>query len=87
MKQNSLILAVVVIAVSAMIYAGAYKSNKVRADIKDVPRISGNVKGKVAPEFELKTLDGKTVRLSDLKGKAVLLTKANGWVIFGLGLN
>ncbi|GIW76772.1 MAG: hypothetical protein KatS3mg104_1835 [Phycisphaerae bacterium] len=32
-----------------------------------------DLKGKVAPDFELTTLDGKTVKLSDQKGKVVLL--------------
>jgi cytochrome c biogenesis protein CcmG/thiol:disulfide interchange protein DsbE len=39
----------------------------------------GNVKGKPAPDFELKTLDGKTVKLSDLRGKAVLLNFWATW--------
>src|SRR5258706_864366 len=62
-----------------MIYAGAYKSRTAYAKYDDVPRIAGNVKGKVAPEFELKTLDNKTVRLSDLKGKAVLVNFWATW--------
>jgi thiol-disulfide isomerase/thioredoxin len=37
------------------------------------------VKGQVAPDFALKTLDGKTLRLSDLKGKAVLLNFWATW--------
>jgi len=79
LKQNTIVLAIVVIAVSAMIYAGAYKSRTASAKYDDVPRIAGNVKGKVAPEFELKTLDNKTVRLSDLKGKAVLVNFWATW--------
>ncbi len=80
MKQNTLVLAAVVIAVSAMIYAGAYKSrHAAEPEGADISRIAGNVKGKVAPDFELKTLDGKTVRLSDLKGKAVLLNFWATW--------
>src|SRR6266404_619472 len=62
-----------------MIYAGAYKSRTASAKYDDVPRIAGNVKGKVAPEFELKTLDNKTVRLSGLKGKAVLVNFWATW--------
>ncbi len=33
--------------------------------------------GKKAPDFTLKTLDGKTVKLSDYKGKKVILM--NWW--------
>ena len=32
------------------------------------------MKGRMAPDFELKDLDGTTVRLSDLRGKPVLLS-------------
>ncbi|WP_142504526.1 thiol-disulfide oxidoreductase ResA [Melghirimyces algeriensis] len=35
--------------------------------------------GKTAPEFKLKTLDGETLQLSDLKGKAVLLNFWATW--------
>ena len=37
------------------------------------------MKGKPAPDFELKSLEGKTVRLSDYHGKAVLL---NFWATY-----
>ncbi len=32
------------------------------------------MKGRMAPDFELKDLQGATVRLSDLRGKPVLLS-------------
>ena len=37
------------------------------------------MKGKTAPGFELETLDGKKMRLADLKGKAVLLNFWATW--------
>ena len=37
------------------------------------------VEGKVAPDFTLQSIDGKTVRLSDFRGKAVLL---NFWATY-----
>ena len=40
-----------------------------RADVED----------KVAPDFTLQSIDGKTVRLSDFRGKAVLL---NFWATY-----
>lgn len=35
--------------------------------------------GKVAPDFQLQTLDGETLKLSDLRGKAVLLNFWATW--------
>src|SRR3982751_5550383 len=43
------------------------------------PPLSGNVKGALAPDFTLKTIDGKDVKLSDLRGKAVLLNFWATW--------
>lgn len=78
MKQNTVVLAIVVLAVSAMIYFGAYKAR--RSTVADgMPGVAGNVRGKMAPDFELKTLDGKTVRLSDFRGKAVLINFWATW--------
>lgn len=39
----------------------------------------GNMKGQPAPEFALQSLDGKTVHLSDFRGKAVLLNFWATW--------
>jgi peroxiredoxin len=44
---------------------------KEKGQTKDAPK-SAEI-GKPAPEFELKDLDGKTVKLSDYKGKTVVL--------------
>ncbi len=38
-----------------------------------------NLKGQVAPDFTLESLDGKSVRLSDFRGKGVLLNFWATW--------
>jgi peroxiredoxin len=40
---------------------------------------SANLKGQLAPDFTLQSLDGKSVRLSDFRGKAVLLNFWATW--------
>lgn len=63
-------------AIIAMVASGKYL-NRVRQ-----PRATslvGDVRGKVAPDFELTSLDGKRVKLSDFRGKAVLLNFWATW--------
>jgi cytochrome c biogenesis protein CcmG/thiol:disulfide interchange protein DsbE len=67
---------VVAITVAAMLYTGAYQSRRTRGANNAV---QGNAVGKPAPDFELETLDGKKVKLSDYRGKAVLLNFWATW--------
>jgi peroxiredoxin len=67
-KRNSVILVMIVAVVALMIYSGARLSRNARA--------AGPTP---APDFELKTLDGKSVKLSSLRGKAVLLNFWATW--------
>src|SRR5438132_13681088 len=55
--------------VSVMLIAGVYKSRRSPDQIPAGP----SLKGQLAPDFALQALDGKTVHLSDFRGKAVLL--------------
>jgi peroxiredoxin len=81
-KRNSVILVVIVAVVAAMIYAGARLSRK---SAQAAGGVSGGAEesvlkaGGMAPDFELKTLDGKLVKLSSLRGKAVLLNFWATW--------
>jgi peroxiredoxin len=43
------------------------------------PHSSNGLQGNLAPDFSLKTLDGRTVKLSDFRGKVVLL---NFWASY-----
>jgi peroxiredoxin len=82
-RRDALVLVVVVIAVSVMISSAVFWSRKhstLPAPASNtVASLQGNVQGVAAPDFTLKSLDGKDVRLSDYKGKAVLL---NFWATY-----
>jgi thiol-disulfide isomerase/thioredoxin len=80
-RRNAVAIVVIAIVVAVMIYAGVRNSRpKVSAMIGNPqPLIYGEVKGKEAPDFTLKDLEGKQVRLSDFRGKAVLLNFWATW--------
>ncbi len=83
-RRDAIVLVVVVVAVSLMITSAVLWSRK-RGNVPTAPAsnatasLQGNVQGVAAPDFSLKSLDGKDVRLSDFKGKAVLL---NFWATY-----
>lgn len=58
------------LAITAVIYAGIHISHHYRSNS---PLIAATSRGHKAPSFALSTPDGKIVRLSDYRGKAVLL--------------
>jgi peroxiredoxin len=82
-RRDALVLIVVVIAVAVMISSAVFWSHKNKGlpapSQNTVANLQGNVTGQVAPDFTLKTIDGKDVKLSDYKGKAVLL---NFWATY-----
>jgi len=72
-KRDPVILIVVAMVISIMLVFGIQKarhtsSTKVNA-----------LQGKLAPDFALDSLDGKTLKLSDYRGKAVLLNFWATW--------
>ena len=73
MKRNPLVLIVVAFVVALMLYVGYHKA---RREGGLPPRLT---QASVAPDFSLASLDGKTMRLSDLRGKAVLLNFWATW--------
>lgn len=84
MGRNIAVLVVVAIVVAAMIYAG--KRNVQVSTGSTAPNgqvegkiPAGNAVGKPAPDFTLTTLDGKTVKLSDYRGKAVMVNFWATW--------
>ena len=76
-RQNAIVLIVVALVVAGMIYTGAKHSQRLKP--LDQLGIQGDLRGKPAPDFELSTLDGKKVKLSDLRGKAVLVNFWATW--------
>lgn len=74
MKRDPLALVIVALAVALMLYSGFRVAR--RSGPTAPPRIA---KSTVAPDFSLESLEGKNVRLSDLRGKAVLLNFWATW--------
>ena len=70
--RNPLVLVVVALVVAGMLYFGFHAAR--RSD-----RVPGITKATPAPDFTLESLDGKNMRLSDLRGKAVLLNFWATW--------
>jgi peroxiredoxin len=60
-----------------MLVAAPYLAR--RAGVVKGPGHQSEMKGQAAPEFALESLDGKTVRLSDFRGKAVLVNFWATW--------
>ncbi|MGA2744798.1 MAG: TlpA disulfide reductase family protein [Candidatus Sulfotelmatobacter sp.] len=71
-SRNPLALVVVAVVAAAMLYFGVHMS---RRDATT----AGIMKSNPAPDFTLESLDGKNLRLSDLRGKAVLLNFWATW--------
>ena len=73
MKRSPLALVVAAFVVALMLYFGYHQA---RRNPGAAPRITQST---VAPDFALESLDGKTMHLSDLRGKAVLLNFWATW--------
>jgi thiol-disulfide isomerase/thioredoxin len=71
-KRNPLILFFVGALVAVMLFAGIRSARNNHTN-------SHGVMGEVAPDFDLASLDGNNVKLSSLRGKAVLL---NFWATY-----
>ncbi len=73
MNRNPLVLIVVAFVVALGLYVGYHKARRESGASVRLTQSS------VAPDFSLESLDGKTMRLSDLRGKAVLLNFWATW--------
>jgi thiol-disulfide isomerase/thioredoxin len=75
-KRNALVFASLLIAIIGMLATGKYLD---RTHGRPASRMVGDVRGIPAPNFELASLDGQRVKLSDYRGKAVLLNFWATW--------
>jgi thiol-disulfide isomerase/thioredoxin len=73
-KRNPLALVVVAFVAALMLYFGYHQAR--RSGPAFAPRLA---QSSLAPDFSLESLDGKTMRLSDFRGKAVLLNFWATW--------
>jgi thiol-disulfide isomerase/thioredoxin len=73
-KRNPLALVVVAFVAALMLYFGYHHAR--RSGPSFAPRL---IQSSPAPDFSLESLDGKTMRLSDFRGKAVLLNFWATW--------
>ncbi len=78
MKRASIVLMVVAIGITVLL---APKLRSFRPRRAPVGETSLDLKGKMAPDFALESLDGRIVHLSDFNGKAVLVSFwATSWL-------
>lgn len=76
MKRNALVFVALFVAILAMLASGKYLD---RTRKHGPIALVGNVQGVPAPDFTLPSLDGRKVKLSDFRGKAVLLNFWATW--------
>lgn len=72
-KRNIVIFFFLIVVITGLLVLGRVKKNSGNA------LSEGSFIGKRAPDFSLQTLDGKTLKLSDLRGKAVVLNFWATW--------
>jgi thiol-disulfide isomerase/thioredoxin len=73
-KRNPLALVVVAVVAAGMLYFGVHQARR------SGPVFASHLTtSSLAPDFTLESLDGKTMKLSDFRGKAVLLNFWATW--------
>jgi peroxiredoxin len=72
-KRDPIILIIVAIVISLMLVFGIQKTRHARQNN------AGSLQGAPAPDFSLTSLDGTQLKLSDFRGKAVLLNFWATW--------
>jgi peroxiredoxin len=75
-KRNALVFVTLFVIILAMLASGKYLD---RTRKHGPLKLIGNAQGAAAPDFALLSLDGSKVKLSDYRGKAVLLNFWATW--------
>ena len=75
MKRDPVVIIVVAMVVTVMLVFGFQMARRTGRGVSAGP----SMKGQTAPDFTLESLDGKTVHLSDFRGKGVLLNFWATW--------
>jgi peroxiredoxin len=73
-RRDPVILIVIAMVISIMLVFGIERARRT-----PITTTAGKLQGQPAPDFSLSTLDGKTMKLSDFRGKAVLLNFWATW--------
>jgi peroxiredoxin len=77
-KRDPIVIVVVAMVISMLLVFGVAKARH----RPDAPDAGNTLKNQMAPDFSLTSLDGKsTIRLSDYRGKAVLLNFWATWCV------
>jgi peroxiredoxin len=76
-KRDPVVIIVVAMVVTVMLVVGFQVAR--RNSGRTASTGDNNMKGQPAPDFTLESLDGKTVHLSDFRGKGVLLNFWATW--------
>jgi peroxiredoxin len=76
LKRNVVVFVMLVVLIMGMLATGKYLD---RARKHGPVKLVGNVQNVPAPDFELSSLDGRRVKLSDYRGQAVLLNFWATW--------
>lgn len=76
MKRASIVVLIVAVTVAAVLVARFRSYHRASAAATS---LSFNGNGQTAPDFGLESLEGKTIHLSDFRGKAVLLNFWATW--------
>jgi peroxiredoxin len=75
-KRNTTLFILGIVAIAALLFVGRHMVHKSSGSSS---KIVGKTNGSPAPDFELTSLDGKQVKLSDFRGQAVLLNFWATW--------